>query len=251
MKYSQNPAVLPFLNLKPEPEDFLKDENGTYEVLQSGRLDCPTFIKKMSLFLKSKNCLIEESFNQTFLIHKENQAWGYKNITAKKIIFCEGYKNIFNSFFNWIPFTPSRGVVLDIFSNQLNQEKIFKKGITLIPSGNNIFKAGSTYERDDLSEASDASGRKILEEKLKSMLKCEYKIERQFAGIRPGTKDRNPVLGRHPLYKDMYILNGFGSRGVLLAPHFAGILCDFIEQNVTISKEFDLKRFYKYLKTNQ
>lgn len=247
-QYSLNPALKPFLNFEPEKHANIRTHLGAYEVLQTGRLDCPLFIDEISSYLKSQNKYRSEIFENDQLFPDNDHSWRYKGIHAKKIIFCQGYKNIYNPFFNDIPFAPSRGLLLYIYAPELGQKKILKKGITLIPTGEGVFIAGSTYERDDLTPNSDALGRIHLEMLLKEMMDCEYRILGQKSGIRPATKDRNPVLGRHPIYKEMYILNGFGSRGVLLAPYFSALMIDFINNFSQISREFDVKRFYKYFK---
>jgi glycine/D-amino acid oxidase-like deaminating enzyme len=64
-----------------------------------------------------------------------------------------------------------------------------------------------------------------------------------FVGIRPTTKDRRPILGKHELEHNMYIFNGLGSKGVLIAPHFSKIMADFILNNTVIDKEISTNRF--------
>ena len=243
--YSVNQSLNDIINLHPEEQAYIRNELGAYEIQISGRLDCLSLIMGITKLLKNKNKYLEETFMHNQLIGNGNGGWNYKNMHFENIIFCEGYKNIDNPFFNWLPFAPSRGVVLDIKAPLLGQNKILKKGITLIPADQGMFKAGSTYEREDLSPQSDAAGRKTLEKQLSAMLNCTYEIVKQKSGIRPGTKDRNPVLGSHPNHPSMYIFNGLGSRGVILAPYFALLLCDFMQKHQEISKKYSVQRFLK------
>ena len=52
----------------------------------------------------------------------------------------------------------------------------------------------------------------------------------QVAGIRPTTKDRRPLVGSHPEYKNVFVVNGLGTRGVMMSPFVAEQLFNHIEQ---------------------
>jgi len=57
--------------------------------------------------------------------------------------------------------------------------------------------------------------------------------------------DRRPLLGRHPKYENVYILNGLGTRGVLMSPLLSNWLFEFIENKKKLPPEADIKRFEK------
>ena len=58
-------------------------------------------------------------------------------------------------------------------------------------------------------------------EKLKKVIDVPYKIIGQAAGIRPAVKDRRPLVGIHKTHKNLAVLNGLGTRGVMIAPTLA------------------------------
>ena len=66
-----------------------------------------------------------------------------------------------------------------------------------------------------------------------------------FAGVRPTVKDRKPLIGTHYNHKNIHILNGMGTRGVMLAPTMAKILFESIEFNKPIDNSINISRFYK------
>ena len=66
-----------------------------------------------------------------------------------------------------------------------------------------------------------------------------------MAGIRPTVSDRKPLVGRHPEHENMYLLNGLGSRGVMIAPMASMQLYAFIENKEAVAPEMDLSRFTK------
>jgi glycine/D-amino acid oxidase-like deaminating enzyme len=56
-------------------------------------------------------------------------------------------------------------------------------------------------------------------------------------------------LGEHPKVKNMFLMNGFGTKGVSLAPYFSNQLADFMEGNGGIDPEANimrLKRVYHW-----
>ena len=47
---------------------------------------------------------------------------------------------------------------------------------------------------------------------------------KHFAGVRPTVKDRRPLVGTHSGLNSIHILNGLGTRGVMLGPYLANQL---------------------------
>ena len=92
------------------------------------------------------------------------------------------------------------------------------------------------------------SARDQIIEKLEEILHVNFIVVDQIAGIRPTVKDRRPLIGTHHVYNRVHLLNGMGSRGVLMAPWAAKQLFDHIEQNEILNFEIDLNRF-RYLYT--
>jgi glycine/D-amino acid oxidase-like deaminating enzyme len=80
--------------------------------------------------------------------------------------------------------------------------------------------------------------------KLKTFLKCDFTVISQVAGIRPTVIDRRPLVGQHSKHKNMYVLNGLGTRGVMIAPYVAQQLYKLIEDGVALENEIDINRFY-------
>jgi glycine/D-amino acid oxidase-like deaminating enzyme len=52
-----------------------------------------------------------------------------------------------------------------------------------------------------------------------------------FAGVRPTVKDRRPLVGTHEYSA---ILNGLGTRGVMLGPSMAKALYNAIENDIPL-----------------
>lgn len=78
---------------------------------------------------------------------------------------------------------------------------------------------------------------------LNHWLKKPFKILSHYAAVRPATIERRPFVGFHPVYPQIGILNGMGTKGVSLAPFFANQLVQHLVYKFPISKEADIHRF--------
>ena len=122
-------------------------------------------------------------------------------------------------------------------------DSILKGSVMLIPLGDDLYKVGASYGRDDFSmhitnEACDG-----ISAKLKKMIACDFEVVDQVVGIRPTVKDRKPLLGVLLNNKPIAFLNGLGTRGLTMAPFLAKQLFDLLENNVSLPEEIDLNRF--------
>ena len=82
---------------------------------------------------------------------------------------------------------------------------------------------------------------------LQHWLKVPFKVVDHRASLRPANLERRPFVGFHPLYPQIGIFNGMGTKGCSLAPYFAKQLVDHIQKGTTLLPEADVKRFTKVL----
>ena len=113
-----------------------------------------------------------------------------------------------------------------------------------MPLGNHYYKVGATFNWTDKTLFPTEEGKKELLTKLKKIITADFEIVDQVAGIRPTVKDRRPILGKHKKYTQLAILNGLGTRGVMLAPKMAIKLYNHLENDATLDKEVTITRFY-------
>lgn len=215
------------------------------EVLHSGFLDINSLLDSYIENLKSKSAYRKEVFDY-FYLNQLSEGVEYKGIHAKHIVFCEGYGAVNNPYFNYLPLEGSKGEVLLIHAPELDLSVILKTGIFIMPVGNHYYKVGSTYHFDDKTVLPTEEAKNELLEKLQEVINCPFQLIEHNAGIRPTTRDRRPLVGVHPKYKDMYILNGLGTRGVMIGPYVAKHLYDFIENQTELPLDMDIKRLKKY-----
>jgi len=238
---------------KPVLSDFLsttliKNENpsihakfGFGEVLHSGRINTSQLIALYRDFLDKKNRLYKEEFHHHQVELKQNSVQ-YKNIVSKYIVFAEGFGLHINPFFKNLPLNGTKGEMLTIKAPNLNMNFILKSSVFVVPLGKDLYWIGATYEREDKTHLITPEGKDELIDKLKKIINCDFEVIHQVAGIRPTTKDRRPLVGTHPEYKNLFVLNGLGTRGVMMSPFVAQELFNHIEHGFELNKEIDIKR---------
>jgi len=221
---------------------------GLGEVLYTGRIDTKTLVDSYITFLMKGGKLINETFDfDKLVIHKEYIA--YKSLKAKKIVFATGFGLKSNPYFNYLPLTGSKGELLTIKAPELKENYIIKSAVFIIPMGNDSYRVGASYERTDKTNTPTEAAKKELLGRLHSFLNCDYEIVDHVAGIRPTVADRRPLVGIHPEHSNLIVLNGFGSRGVLIAPTVSMQLYNHIEKGEMLPPEIDINRFSKRFAT--
>lgn len=239
------PALSDFLstNIITDKHEFISCDYGFGEVLDTGRIDTGTLIKSYKAYLSKTNQFLDESFIYDRLIDNGAEVH-YKNITANQIVFAEGYGVKNNPYFKDLPLNGTKGELLTIHAPDLKIDYILKSSAFLIPLRNDKYILGATYEWKDKTNNITVEAKEELLNKLKTFLKCDFTVISQVAGIRPTVIDRRPLVGQHLKHKNMYVLNGLGTRGVMIAPYVAQQLYKLIEDGVALENEIDINRFY-------
>ncbi len=217
---------------------------GFGKVLHTGRIDVKTLIASYEAHLLEKEKFVKETFDFDSLQVLQGYV-KYKNIEAKRIVFAQGFGLKKNPYFNYLPLQGSKGELLTIKASALKVNEIIKSSVFIIPLGRDHYRVGATYERTDKTNTPTERAKNELLTKLHTFIKSEYEIVGHAAGIRPTVADRRPLVGRHPEHKQMYVLNGLGSRGVLIAPTVSKQLWEFIENEVMLPPEIDIQRYNK------
>ncbi|RDI15994.1 NAD(P)/FAD-dependent oxidoreductase [Flavobacterium sp. AG291] len=237
-------ALEPFLSPKVLYTDYegLPAEFGFGKVMHTGYVDTETLLNTYKKFLSDNVWLVQETFQHDLLEIKEDHVV-YKGIEAQHIIFAEGFGIHANPYFKHLPLDGTKGELLLIKALDLKLDVAVNASIFILPIGDGFFKVGATYEWYDKTAVPTQAGRDELVEKLNELINCDYEIIEHLAGIRPTVKDRKPLIGTHPLYKNVHLLNGLGTRGVMLGPSMAKELYDSIITGNPVRREVGIQRF--------
>jgi glycine/D-amino acid oxidase-like deaminating enzyme len=241
---SDKVALTPFLSTELIHKKYqgIDSPHGYGEVLQTGYVDTALLLDKYKEYLIKENLFQEESFEYDAL-QIEVDGIRYKNIEARHIVFAEGFGMHSNPYFKNLPLDGTKGELFIIKAAGLDLDVIVNTSVFILPLGNDLFKVGATYNWKDKTDLPTEEGKMELIERIKEIITCDFEIVEHFAGVRPTVKDRRPLVGTHPNYDRVHILNGLGTRGVMLGPSMAKSLFDLIEFKVPLNKEIDIKRF--------
>lgn len=217
---------------------------GYAKVLRAGNLNLPLFLNTVTNNLQSSGMYLQEKFDFSAF---SPSLVKYKDIEARYIVFCEGHLISKNPLFKYIPMKPAKGEVLTMQMDGLKLEKhILNKNAFIMPLENNLFKVGATYNWNDLSDSPTEEAKLELLSKLNRITELQGNVIRHEAGVRPSVIDRRPVLGAHPAFKNVFVFNGMGTKGVMLAPFFVNHLVEHITQQKKLNKEVDIARFNQF-----
>lgn len=241
---ADKPALSPFLSTAIVHTKYpaIDSPFGFGKVLHTGYIDTTLFIDAYHKFLKENHKLRYETFDYSQLVVNEDSI-NYKDINAKHIVFAEGFGIHANPYFNYLPLDGTKGELFIIKAPGLKLDVAVNASIFILPLGNDLYKVGATYEWYDKTPDPTEAGRRELLEKLDELISCEYEIIAHLAGIRPTVKDRKSLIGTHPDYRNVHLLNGLGTRGVMLGPSMAKELYDSIINGVPVDRFISLARF--------
>ena len=165
-------------------------------------------------------------------------------LRARRLIFCEGWRALANPWFKDLPLTPSRGAILTLHSEAALPDAILNQGRWLIPRGAGGYRLGSSYRREGLHEAPDATEIAGITAQMVQWFgpAVDYHVTAVQSGVRPNSADKQPLLGMHPRQRALGVFNGFGSRGSLLIPWHAARMAEWLCQQRALPASVSIER---------
>jgi hypothetical protein len=219
----------------------IKNPFGCGKVNHSARLNVRDFFTDLMNYLEQNSHLIKEKFDYN-LVKTENST--YKNIQFKNIIFAEGMAVKENPYFSEIPVEANKGHHLEVkLSEKIEDDFTIKKKHFIFPLNENTYYYGGTYDREQTHHKIDDSAVEKLTNALAEFYPNDFEVTQVKFGFRPTVKDRRPIVGAHSEFKNFYVFNGLGARGILNGNYFAINLYNHLENGEEIHPEVDLKRF--------
>lgn len=185
---------------------------GALELTGGGRLDTRAFLDGSREFFRRRGI-----YQQSEL---DPEAPGGRRI------WCEGAAGLLHGRFG--THRCAKGEILTLEAIGWDQSHIhIGAGGWLVPLGDGRFKAGSTYEWDQLDETpTDAGKEKVTAIARKLGGDGDFEILAHEAGVRPILRRSEPLIG--PLENGDWMFNGLGSKGSLFAPGIARQLADWL-----------------------
>ena len=222
-----------------EQLEYAQNTFGQGKIHEAHHIDVRSFLNETRAYFVAQGKLTEREINYRD-IEKQLSKGEWQGV-----VFCQGFENIYNPYFNFLPIYTTKGEILTVHSPRISQDELLNRKCFLLPITNGNFRVGSTYQWATTNLNTTEEARDEILGNLNTLINVSVDLVDQQAGIRPTTPDRRPILGAHPNNPNLYILNGLGTRGYLLAPWCAQVLADFIIEQKEIPREMNLNRFLK------
>ena len=110
------------------------------------------------------------------------------------------------------------------------QPQLFADALHIIPHGDGTVAIGSTSEREfDDPLATDAALDDVLARAVAAFpILAGAQVVERWAGVRPRSRSRAPVLGHHPMRPGEFIANGGFKIGFGMAPKVGEVMADLV-----------------------
>ena len=207
-------------------KERLHNELGGISILPCGWLEVEPFILAMQQWLSTMGGLnllpYRLDYTQIDIEHQKIYT-DEGMLEFDDLIFAEGFWAFQNPWFKHVEIIPNKGNLIHIYAPELKLPFVLSKKVYCIPIEGDQYVVGATYKRDIIDPSPDEEGRKEICFHLEKAIKVPYQIIHHWAGIRPTTKDRKPIIGTHPTFPHLHIFNGMGTKGVLQAPYFSDL----------------------------
>ncbi len=246
MGHSADPGFESYLEkiYSESQSEFLRDPYGGVMLRNSGWLNINNLLDAMTSYFREE--LISEKFEES-LLSRKSEFWSYRDLNAKSIIYCNGLGAKNSRFFNYLPFDPVKGEILEV-KQQFTPDYVVNRGVFRVHLGNGMHRVGSTYTKHDLDVGATNAAKTEILDKLTDLVRLPVEeIISHKTGIRPATRDRKPFLGKHPIEVGVYLFNGFGAKGVSLIPYFSEQMVTYLLNDKAIDSEVDIARYFNYI----
>lgn len=149
------------------------------------------------------------------------------------VIDCRGYAAALDPTATPLDIRANRGEILTVKHDgsrgaSLPDTHILNFGKWILPVQPGSWRLGASYEwnRTDLDPTPETRDFLLATLRQATPNSETSTTVRHDVGLRPVSKDRRPAVGPHPTISGLHVFNGLGTRGVLIGPRWADLLCD-------------------------
>jgi glycine oxidase len=199
-----------------------------------GQVDNRKLVVALSVACKRSGVAIHE--------HAPLQNWQELQKNCDKVLLCGG---AWSDLAQWgVELIPIAGEMLALQAGHLVPKQIYSSRVYLVPRRSGRLIVGATMEQRGFDKNVKAGA---VQELLSLALSLAPQLRdcallETWAGVRPGTPDGLPMLGRTP-EPDVLVATGHFRNGILLAPITAQLICNHILHDHEIPGAFALQRF--------
>ena len=193
---------------------------GAAVVRGGAQLDVGDLLDAYRSYLQDRNMLVDRSFHHPDLSPIE-ETWAWEDGLYRAVVFCEGHQAANNPWFGHLPWRPNLGERLLLRIPAGSWSGILRRQGLLAPAPNGLYWLGSANQWDPSTTSPTEKGQTHLAGIATGLLDTAWTAVDHAAAIRPTMQDRHPVVGPHPDWPGLWILNGLGTKGSLWCPWHA------------------------------
>ena len=235
------------LPLLKSPISGVLNELPYAETKFTGNVNLPHFLERSRAYLESEKRIINDELVEIITdVETEVKLSKEESIKCARVILARGHQEQDKKEFAYTTIGATKGDILTIKCPDLKCDYTLSRGFFILPIGNDLYKLGATYDWEDKSYKPSESAKNELIKRFENLVSFPYEVVLHETGLRPGAKDRRPLIGEHPVQKNLFIFNGLGSKGVLLAPFYANQLVNHIFEAAPIDDEVNVERMKNY-----
>jgi glycine/D-amino acid oxidase-like deaminating enzyme len=197
-------------------------------------------VQEHAAYFKANGVLVEAQFDGKAWIPADCK---YQGESYDFVIFCMGYLQKEEETFAYLPLQQTKGQTLLVESKILSQSESLNRKCFVLPYGERQFRVGATYEWNNSTLHCTPEARELLLQNLASLGSFEPVVIAQAAGVRPTVLDRRPLMGKHPKHDGVFVFNGLGTKGYMMAPTLARELVAHMLENKPLHSETNISRF--------
>ena len=216
------------------------------QVRHTARVDLAMLVQAYRTRLQEEGRYFEGSADYERLIEepRPTQQLGGQLTTFDAVVFCEGWRTKFNLYFGYLPHGGAKGEVLIIRTAAPPRlDLMYKHRVFIIPQGNDLYWIGATSENQFTELGPTDKQQSFLQQRLDEIIQVPYEIIDQLAGVRPTTRDRRMLIGRHPEYERLFVFTGPGGKGASQGPLGSEWLAGLVDEGVEVPGEVGIGRW--------
>lgn len=165
-------------------------------------------------------------------------------LRADVIVTCTGIGVLNDPRWSWLPIEPSKGEILNVHIEGDTCDYIRTNGTWILPCGNSVFRIGATHDWDDHDPQPTQAARDALLQAASMMITGTITVLDQRAALRPSTKYKRPLVGRHPLDHRHAVFSGLGTKGALQGPWTSHQIAEHLVNGAEIDPEIAIVRWW-------
>jgi glycine oxidase len=177
--------------------------------------------------------IIEHTEVESWLFTDNRQVRGVQTldqtITCEQLVVAAGAWSpaLLEPFGIRLPVQPVKGQCYAVRPpSPIIQHTVFTKGCYIVPKLDGSFIIGATEEQSGFDKSINPNAVDIIQQTAMQLLPqlAQASFERTWTGLRPGSADGMPFLGKAPHWNNVFIAAGHYRNGILLTPITARIM---------------------------